>query len=188
MNTTEIAGFIFGIAGVWLTIKENPWCFPVGLLNVIISLFLFLNQHLYSDVIQQVAYIFLLSYGWYMWLFVKNKIVLPVTTSGNYLKLILILIAIIITWSLGYYFDKYTDADVPYFDAAATALSFVAQYLVARKKIENWNVWLLVNLLYIGIYLYKGLYLYAILFLVYFIMAIYGLREWKKSLVVNESN
>ncbi|MBK7387951.1 MAG: nicotinamide mononucleotide transporter [Bacteroidetes bacterium] len=67
MTYTEIAGFIFGIVGIWLTIKENVWCFPIGILNVTISFFLFREQQLYSDALQQVVYFILLGYGWYKW-------------------------------------------------------------------------------------------------------------------------
>ena len=67
MNPVEIAGFIFGVAGVYLTIKEQVWCFPVGLLNVTLSLVLFWQQRLYSDAFQQLVYIGLLSYGWWAW-------------------------------------------------------------------------------------------------------------------------
>ena len=72
MSQIEIIGFVFGIAGVWLTIKENLLCFPVGLINVIVSLILFFQQKLYSDAIQQMVYIFLLSYGWYKWISGRN--------------------------------------------------------------------------------------------------------------------
>ena len=68
MSVIELIGFVFGIAGIWLTIKESAWCFPVGLINVIVSLILFFEQKLYSDVIQQLVYILLLSYGWYKWI------------------------------------------------------------------------------------------------------------------------
>jgi len=79
-------------------------------------------------------------------------------------------------------FKKYTDASLPYWDATATALSFAAQWMIAKKKIENWLLWIIVNIMYVGIYLYKGLFLYTILFAIYLLLAIMGWREWKKSL------
>jgi nicotinamide mononucleotide transporter len=186
LSLLEIAGFIFGIAGIWLTIQGSVWCFPVGLANVILSLFLFFEQKLYSDAIQQAVYIILLSYGWVNWLRKPGKTVLMVSKSSARMLLPLIVITILIAAAMGYYFDKYTDADFPFLDAIATALSFAAQYLVARKKIENWIIWIAVNLLYIGIYFQKDLYLYALLFIIYFCLALFGYSEWKK--LMNRNN
>ncbi len=180
MNLIELLGFAFGVAGVWLTIKENVWCFPIGLVNVIISLYLFINQHLYSDAIQQGCYIFLLGYGWFNWLKGTNINQLPITKMSYKLALLLLFGAIGLSILMGSFFHHFTDADVPYIDASATALSFAAQYLIARKKIENWLIWIPVNLLYMGIYAYKGLYLYLLLFFIYFVLAIKGYLQWKK--------
>ena len=83
---------------------------------------------------------------------------------------------------MGYFFDKHSDADVPYLDATATSLSFIAQYLIARKKIENWILWAVVNVLYIGIYTYKELYLYAVLFIIYLVLSLIGYKTWKKTM------
>ena len=83
---------------------------------------------------------------------------------------------------MGSFSNYFTDAHVPYLDASATALSFVAQFLIAKKKIENWIFWIVVNLMYIGIYFYKELYLYTGLFSVYLLLAINGWFTWKKYL------
>jgi len=182
MSSLEIIGFVFGIAGVWLTIKEHWACFPVGLVNVIVSLFLFVDQKLYSDSLQQVVYIVLLSYGWYQWSNKNGKSVLKVGRMHTSLIAYMAFSFIIFSFSFGYFFDKYTDADVPYADATATALSFIAQYLIARKKIENWMIWMAVNILYIGIYSYKELYLYALLFFIYLILSFKGYFTWKTAL------
>ncbi len=183
MSALEIIGFVFGVAGVWLTIKEHWACFPVGLVNVGVSLFLFLDQKLYSDTVQQGVYIILLSYGWYRWNTAGNKVVLKVGVLEPMMRAVLIAAFFVIALTMGYFFDTYTDADVPYLDAIATAMSFIAQFLIARKKIENWLLWMVVNVLYIGIYTYKGLYLYAILFLIYLVLAIKGYLTWKTSLI-----
>ena len=187
MSPLEIAGFVFGIAGVWLTIKEHWTCFPVGLVNVIISMFLFLDQKLYSDSFQQMVYIVLLSYGWFRWKYQSFSISIPVISyTEKNLQVALLITTVGVAMIMGYTFKNYTDASVPYLDAIATAMSFTAQYLVARKKIENWFIWMAVNLLYTGIYCYKGLYLYVILFAVYFVLAIKGYVNWKKSIATTE--
>jgi nicotinamide mononucleotide transporter len=179
-SNLEVIGFAFGVIGVWLTIKENIWCFPVGLVNVLISMVLFFDQKLYSDVIQQIVYVILLVYGWYRWHTGKVNNNTLVSRSGYGLILTVIAIAVILTASMGTVFNIYTDASVPYIDAAATSLSFAAQYLIARKKIENWLIWMVVNLTYISVYFYKELYLYALLFAVYLVMAVVGYVRWRK--------
>ena len=187
MNIAEITGFITGIAGVWLTVRQNIWCFPVGLINVGISLFLFIDEKLYSDAVQQAFYIVLLSYGWYMWINGVRKSDFQVTSLDQKSISMYVLITVCIAAFMGSLFHYYTDADVPYLDASATALSFVAQYLIAKKKIENWFIWVIVNLMYIGIYFYKELYLYAALSGVYLILAINGWYSWKKELISETS-
>jgi nicotinamide mononucleotide transporter len=188
MSLAEVAGFIFGIAGIFLTMKENPWCFPVGLANVIISLFIFFGQKLYADALQQVVYIILLTYGWWNWLHGPVKSSLPVTVSDARLLIRLLLIWIAGSVSLGWVLHRYTDASTPWPDSIATVLSFIAQWMIARKKLENWILWMIVNVMYISIYLYKDLYLYAVLFSIYLLLAIKGHLIWRQALISNEKN
>ncbi|HNQ12860.1 MAG TPA: nicotinamide riboside transporter PnuC [Bacteroidia bacterium] len=193
MTVLEIIGFVFGIAGVWLTIIQNKLCFAVGLVNVSISAYLFFHQQLYNDVIQQFVYMALLTYGWFNWVKnepekkldksnVKQKESLQVSTESTLNLFGLFLLVVIYTLITGYVFKTYTDARIPYIDAAASAICFVAQYLIAKKKIENWFLWMFVNVVYIIIYLNMNLYLYALLFAVYFVLAIKGYFDWKKSM------
>jgi nicotinamide mononucleotide transporter len=182
MNLIEVTGFIFGIAGVWLTLKQNIWCFPVGLINVSISMILFLDQKLYSDSLQQLAYIFLLSYGWFKWHRGERDHFLVISYSSSRMLGMIGAAVVLVALSMGFIFKKFTDADVPYLDSTATALSFAAQWMIARKKIENWLLWMAVNLMYIGIYIFKSLFLYAVLFFIYLILAIAGYMEWKKQM------
>ncbi len=180
MNTLEITGFLFGIAGVVLTLKENVWCFPVGLINVIVSLILFYNQKLYADSLQQLVYIALLTYGWFQWLHGVNNNAIKISDSSKRLIVQCLIIWLSGTAILGFLLHQYTDASTPWPDSAATVLSFIAQWMVARKKVENWLLWMVVNAAYISIYIYKNLPLYAVLFAVYLILAIAGYRSWKK--------
>ena len=106
---------------------------------------------------------------------------------GGRMKTILLLVFITLSFTMGFLFDTYTDADVPYFDASATAMSFIAQYLIARKKIENWLIWMVVNVVYVGIYAYKELYLYAALFTIYLLLAIKGYWSWKAAIKKNNN-
>ena len=182
MNIIEIVGFITGVLGIYLTLKEKIWCFPIGIINVLLSMVLFFSQNLYADALQQIVYLILLIYGWLKWFSnTKDK---EIKISKLYIREIvfLLIIACFTSLLLGYILAQYTDASFPWLDSSATSISFVAQWIIAKKKIENWIFWMIVNITYIGIYLNKNLYLYSLLFLVYFILAIWGYLEWKKQL------
>lgn len=179
----ELIAFITGITGIWLTMRQKIWCFPVGLINVSISMVIFYEQHLYADALQQIMYISLLLYGWYNW---KRKVSmnemlrvsrLSIKEMAGYTVLILLS-----TLLLGGLLITFTAAIFPWADSLATSAAFVAQYLVARKKIENWLLWMGVNLVYIAIYYHKDLQLYVILFSVYLILSFFGLYQWNKEL------
>ena len=140
---------------------------------------LFLDVRLYSDAIQQIVYISLLSYGWVRWTKGERpETKLNVTHASQKLIFRLLFLIIAFTFVVGTLFKNYTDASLPYWDALATALSFSAQYLLAEKKIENWLVWIDVNIIYIGIYFYKGLPLYTVLFTIYLLLAVAGYFKW----------
>ncbi|CAN5591190.1 nicotinamide riboside transporter PnuC [soil metagenome] len=189
MTWVEIIGFITGIIGVYLTMKENVWCFPIGLVNVILSLYLFYFQHLYADALQQIVYIILLSYGWIKWWRGdQGSLHLKISKSNPRLMYACLFSGIVFTLLLGSLLHHFTNASFPWIDSAATSAAFIAQYLIARKKIENWLVWIGVNITYIGIYLYKDLHLYAILFFVYLVFSFWGFAAWRKQYEAHEAS
>ncbi|MBK9638188.1 MAG: nicotinamide mononucleotide transporter [Bacteroidetes bacterium] len=181
LKTLEIIGFLSGIFGVWLTMKKNKWCFPIGLINVIVSLYLFLKQGLYADSLQQIVYIFLLLYGWFTWNTSKSKPqpTLLISRLNNKGIIFSILLIVLTTLMLGTTLAKYTDAKLPFLDSFATSCAFLAQYFIARKKIETWILWMIVNVIYIGIYLNNEMYLYVGLFSIYGILTVMGWKSWK---------
>lgn len=182
VNILEFIGFIFGIAGVWLTIRQNILCFPAGIINVGIYSFIFFNSKLYSNALLQLIYAALLVYGWINW---KSKTVsdeFPVTYTGRTLRFILLIIGIAASALLGYLMKETTDAPLPYWDATTTSMSLIAQWMVARKKIENWSLWIAADIIYVGMYIHQSLYLTAILYFIFLILAVKGHIEWKKTL------
>ncbi len=183
ISYVEIIGTIFGIVGVWLTIKRNIFCFPAGIVNVALYAYLFIQSKLYADALLQVFYVVLLIYGWIKWL-KKNKEdeSTEVTKSSSSLLLMLSLIGIVFTILLGTFFKHYTDASLPYIDSLTTSISLVAQWMIAKKKIENWLLWIVADVIYVGMYIYKHLYLTSALYFIFIILAVMGYVEWKKSL------
>ena len=185
MSILEIIGFITGVLGVWLTTKENIWCWPVAIVNVALYTFIFYDAHLYADMGLQIFYFGMSFYGWYYWLMggkqTEKAQVSVSTTKYNHL-IYYTLITIIATVTLGYCLKNYTDAALPYVDSFCTSASLVGQFLQARKKLENWIIWILVDALYIGIYIQKELYLTALLYTIFVALAVVGYQAWKKSL------
>lgn len=188
MILIEILGFISGVIGVWLTMRKNIWCFPVGLINVILSLYIFSKQALYADSLQQAVYIPLLIYGWIRWNNPDNTQHKPITRLDSKGVLLILLTILASTFVLAKTLLYFTNAQLPWLDSFATSTAFVAQYLIARKKIETWILWMVVNLIYIGIYLNNALYLYVVLFTIYGILSVLGWKSWKQALKTEREN
>jgi len=181
----ESVAMLTGIAGVWLTIRQNPLCFPAGIINVGLYAWIFFSPsvRLYADAALQCIYIGLLFYGWYKWTRRHENV-----DKGHpsFMKrdewIAVIIISAILIFISGAFLSVYTDADLPWTDSVLGILSLSAQWMIARKKIENWIVWIVVNIAYIPLYLYKNLPLTALLYFLFLILALKGLRSWAKEM------
>lgn len=179
----EITGTIAGILGVWLTIKQNIWCFPVGIVNVLLYSWLTYESEIFANALLQLVYMAVLIYGWYNWTQGKTvEMDLPVSRSSRNLLLTLAVVFVLVSAGIYFVLVKYTKSEVPVADSFTFSLGIIAQYLIARKKIENWHLWIIVNVVSIGLYVHKELYLMAGFYLLLIIMAVMGYREWKKDL------
>jgi nicotinamide mononucleotide transporter len=181
MTIIEWTAVIFGFICVFLNAMENVWGWPTGLVSVGLYFIVFFNAKLYADFTLQIFFFVTGIYGWYNWLYGgKDKDDLPITTSSVKDWLTYIIIGIASLLVIGYLFDTYTDADLAYWDAYTTAFSLVAQVLMARKKIENWIIWIAVDVIAVGIYFVKGLYPTAILYAGFLVLATMGYLNWRK--------
>ncbi len=179
----EILASLLGIAGVWLTTRQNIWCWPVGLLNVVLSMFVFFQSKLYYDFILQIFYFVLTVYGWYHWVFGKKYTPkLPVRRLKMRYLFIAFAVTIVSVVVLGKIAELYTDASLPYWDALTTTGGIIATLWMARKIIENWIAWVFIDVLCTVIYIYKELYAFSVLYLIFAILAVIGYKEWKKDL------
>lgn len=179
----EVFGFLTGAACVALLVRQNIWNWPLGITNNLIFIVLFYRTGLYADVGLQVFYIAISIYGWWSWLHggrdhgaLDVNRVRPLT--GALLALAVAATTALLTWLL----RRYTNSTVPVLDSLITALSLVAQFMLTRKWIENWLVWLTANCLSVGLLIYKGLYVTGALYLVYQVLCVLGLLEWRKAL------
>ena len=183
----EILGFFTGIAGVYLTIKRSPFCWPISALNVMLYAVIFYDAKLYADMGLQGVFLFFSVYGWYAWTKGSDNYLpdsSPLQVKQSTLKELSfgILITIPIAVILGYMLKNQTNADFPYIDSMLASLSIFAQILQTRKRLENWYLWILVDTVYILIYVSKELYLSALLYAVFLALAMQGVIEWRKVL------
>ncbi len=183
MEVLEIIATITGIIAVAFQAKEKIIAWPFALISVAIASYIFFHSKLYSDFGLHIIYIILNIYGWMVW---SQRDPSSDVASTKILSkdglLWAILITVLGTILLGYTMGNFTDADLPFFDAFTTSGSLVAQFLLAKKYLQNWLFWLVVDIVAIPIYLYKGLYYFSFLFFVYFLICIYGYVSWKKNL------
>jgi nicotinamide mononucleotide transporter len=182
LSPVEVWGFITGATCVLLVVEQNIWNFPVGIANNIFFIMLFLSSRLYGDMGLQVIYVALGIHGWHQWLHGGvNHTMLRVSRLRLQEGVTLAVIGLAATTGLTYYFIRIHDA-APFLDALTTVLSLIAQYLLNRKRLENWYVWITADVFYIGLYMYKHLYLTAVLYALFIGMCLAGLAAWKRSL------
>jgi len=187
MTWIEATAVVFGLICVWMTIRQNIWCWPTGLVQVALYILIFYQVKLYSDLLLHIIYVGLQVYGWHHWLHGgKNRTQLPVSTLGVRSRMAWPVATIVGTFGLGYLMSTFTDAAVPYGDAFTTVASLIAQWLMARKRLESWLFWISVDVVAVGIYWHKSLYLTSGLYAVFLVLATLGWFAWRKSLRENE--
>jgi len=194
----EIIAAVLGLIGIFLQIKQHPLYWLTSILMVSLYIYVFYNSKFYADMSFQFYYLVISIYGWTYWIKdtrlkkinsrtenvnINIKIDKPQKLSVKKLKLKHLFISIIISlvlWVLIYIIlDRFTNSDVALGDSFTTALSIVATFLLARKYIENWIFWIIVDFISTILYVSKGLYPTAILFIVLTILAFVGFFKWK---------
>lgn len=177
----ELISFLLAAITVILNIRQVHWAWLFAIVSSATYAGVFYDARLYGDMGLQFVFIAASIWGWYQWLHGSEKAnaapLLPtfLKASGRAWSLAAWLAGFVI---LSTFLDNFTDTDVPHADGFLTAGSLVGQLLLARKKVENWHIWIAVDILYVGLYLYKGLVLTAVLYGVFVLLAIAGLRTW----------
>jgi nicotinamide mononucleotide transporter len=186
MSWSEILGFVAGALSVWLYVRQNVWAWPTGIANSVFWLILFFGSRLYLDASLQAVYIGLGIAGWIWWVRGRrdggqHKGELPVARTGRAETLVLVAIGVGATAGLWWTMTRVADA-APLPDAATTVVSLIAQYMLTRKLLANWYLWIAVDVAYVVLYTYKGLYLTAALQPLFIALCVLGLRDWRASL------
>ena len=178
----EITAVVFGIISVLFARKNNILVYPTGLISTLIFIYILYNFKLYGEFIINIYYSVMSILGWYLWSRRNNgqeEFLISIMNSKEYKISGLIFTVTLLFIALVYhFFDKFTDLTA-YVDAFTTALFFVGMWLMAKRKIENWIVWIIADIISVPLYFYKGLTVSSLQFIVFTIIAILGYIEWK---------
>jgi nicotinamide mononucleotide transporter len=184
MSAVEIIAALLGVANIALLVRRSIWNYPFGMASVAFYVVVFHDSLLYSDAALQVFFFVMQVYGWWNWYRARDDEGLAkVELMHNGARLAWIAIVAALTVAEGWYLKTYTNDAAPWMDANTTALSVVAQYLLSVRKIENWVLWIVTDVVQIGLYAWKGLYPTTALYALYLVMSAVGLREWRRHLV-----
>jgi nicotinamide mononucleotide transporter len=182
ISMTETLGFLSGVVCVWLIVKENVWNWPVGIANNVFYVVVFWRARLFADMSLQFVYIALGCLGLYRWLYGgKEHDGLRISRIGVKTTIFLAVFVVAAVGALTIYLRRVQDA-APFLDACTAVLSICAQYLLTKKILENWWLWIVTDAISVGLYLYKSLTLTAVLYLVFLGMCITGLVQWRRTL------
>jgi nicotinamide mononucleotide transporter len=182
-SCAELLGFLSGALCVYLVTRESIWNWPLGIITAGFYVAVFARAGLYSDSGLQGVYLVLSAYGWWHWLRGGSADAGVVVTHVPARELVPLALAGVGLWLLHWAVtSQIPGATLPLLDAALTSTSLVAQYLMTRKYVEHWILWITVDVLYIGLFFTRELRLTALLYAVYLALAILGYVQWKRSL------
>jgi len=189
ISYVELIGTLFGLISVYFASKANILTWGTGIVNEIFLFILFFQVHLYADMFLQVYFFVVTIYGWYNWnnTAVENKIA-AISSTARWLTAVIIIIVSLLTGffikNIHVYLPDYFKiaAAYPFTDSFVMVLSIVATVLLAKKKIENWHIWILVDAICVILYFKKGVYFLSLEYLIFLGLASYGLYNWKKQL------
>jgi len=177
----EVIAVVFGLLSVWYAKKENILVFPTGIISVLLYVYICLNFGLYADMGINAFYFGMSVFGWYNWTHQKGELqTRSISRISNKYKISLVLLFAFFFFIIRFVLINYTDSVVPNIDSFTTAIFLIAMWLMSLKKIENWTLWIIGDVISIPLYLYKGLILTSIQYLVFLILAVMGYYAWLK--------
>ena len=183
MNILEWVAAGLGVINVALVVRRSVWNYPFGLAMVSLYFFVFFEARLYSDALLQIFFFVVQLYGWRNWLQARTTAgEVPVTVLGPRARLAWAVgtAAASLLWGLG--MARFTDAAAPMIDAAIAGTSIAAQILMAQRRLENWVLWILVDIVAIGLFWSRGLHATSALYTLFLLLATAGLVSWARAL------
>ncbi len=179
LSWLEAAGVTFGLVYIYLAAKENIWCWPAGLVSVVIYIFICIEARLYAETALQFYYVGTSIYGWYYWNKRNYTAEIAITTMTVKQHALFIGVGLLFTVLVGYLLFTYTNASLPFIDSFTTIFSLLVTILVTRKILENWLYWIVVDGVAAYQYFYKELYLTSMLFMLYVVIVVFGYVKWR---------
>lgn len=182
----QIVGTLLGLLYLWLEYRANIWLWIVGAIMPMVHGVLYLSSGIYADAMMQLYYVFAGIYGLYVWLRGAKRAEKVVNIQYTPTKWIIPLVVVyaVLHVVMYYLLSEFTDSRVPFFDSMSTALSIVAMWMLSRKLVEQWLVWLVVDAISVGLYLYKGIPITAMLYTLYCALALAGYMRWRKQVLI----
>lgn len=182
MPWIEWTAALAGAVSVYLSARENIWSWPIAIVNVSLYAIVFLRSGLYSDTGLQVVYLALSVYGWYQWLHGGARHTrLHVSRASRRTWLVSGTAGLLFWLALGTFTSRLPGSSLSYLDAALTTTSLVAQWMMTRKILENWLLWIAADIVYVPMFVYKELYVTAGLYAVFLVLAALGFVRWRQS-------
>ena len=183
-HSLELIAVLLAILYLLLAVRQNILCWPAGIISSVLYFFIMKTAGLYMEAYLQIFYVFMGFYGWSQWKKVTNNSFVVNTWSG--LKhFYAISFVIILSFLSGLFMHSFTDAALPFIDAFVTWGAIIATYMVAKKLIENWIYWFVIDSVSILLFISRGLIPTAFLFGIYIVIIFFGYKSWKKILKKN---
>tara|TARA_B110000438_G_scaffold24619_1_gene22879 strand:- start:2427 stop:3014 length:588 start_codon:yes stop_codon:yes gene_type:complete len=177
----EITAVVFAIIYLLLAVKQDVRCWYAAIFSSFLYFFIMMSANLYMEAYLQIFYIFMAIYGWFQWNKIsENKSKFIVRTWSIKQHLIVISSVISLAYISGSLLNIYTEAALPFIDALTTWGAIIATYMVAKKLLENWIYWFVIDSISVLLFMSRGLYLTSVLFFVYLIIIYFGYKSWTK--------
>ena len=184
----ELIAVFFGLISVWFAKNNNVLVYPTGIISTLIFVYLLFKENLLGDMLINGYYFIMSIYGWYIWskkngeeTIYKISYLNSSEKSLSYLLFIISMVFVILVYLIGNGFLS----TIAFIDSLTTAVFFVGMWMMAKRKIENWFLWIIGDLISIPLYFYKGMLFTSIQYLIFTIIAFYGLQSWRKMYSVN---
>lgn len=183
MNYLEIIGTVVGLIYLWLEYKASIWLWIAGIVMPAIYIYVYYDAGLYADMGINIYYLGAALYGFAVWRFGSKRHEegeLSIARTPIRQIVPMSIVCVVAFFAIGWILVAYTDSDVPWLDSFTTALSVIGMWMLARKYLEQWLVWIVVDIVSSGLYIYKELYFTSALYALYAVIAIFGYFNWKK--------
>lgn len=181
MNPLEALAAVLGLINIVLLVRRSVWNFPAAMVMVTVTGFVLFQARLYAETGLQAFFFVVNAYGWWLWARAADDSTVPVGWMTGAARAVWAVVTAVLSVSLGWVMHRFTNAALPFADSAVTGASIAAQLLLSYRRIENWVLWIAIDVVSIALYVVRGLPLLAGLYVAFLVLSALGLREWVKA-------